>query len=328
MDLFDEKIDELLAKHLAGETSSEEESTLQQWLGEAPENRQYMSDLQWLWEQSPEGRPAPSRDVDTEAALSRVKRRMMTGGGGLTWHRGFWMRAAAVFLAVAAATYWWQTNRQSEPMQIAALQAPMTDTLTDGSVVTLQQNSGLTIASGFNRKERRLRLQGEAFFDVAPDTAKPFVVEVQELQVEVVGTAFTVDHASNPDKIVVTVSEGKVRVSLSDQSLLLTPGEQATCDIPAKTLQRTTPEQGMPVGQNRLFRFDATPLGQVVKELGERYKTTIVLKNKALEDCPLTTRYNNQPLERILALIAESFSLTLEKTQEGYTLDGASCEEE
>ncbi|MCB0534996.1 MAG: FecR domain-containing protein, partial [Saprospiraceae bacterium] len=241
-------------------------------------------------------------------------------------YRTFWLRAAAVFLVAIAAVYWWQTATAPEPIRIAAVETIRIDTLNDGSVVTLEQRSALTLHTKFNRRERRLHLEGEAYFEVAPDTTRPFVVEVQDLQVQVVGTAFTVDNLTDKNKVIVTVSEGKVKVSMHGQTLLLGPGDQATYDISNAQLQRTVQEQGTPVFKNRIFQFDATPLQVVVKQLSESYGVEISLNKAQLENCPLTARYNNLTLDRVLNLVAESFSFKIEKSGKGYLLVGEGCE--
>ncbi|TNE58012.1 MAG: DUF4974 domain-containing protein [Bacteroidetes bacterium] len=333
MDLFDEKIDELLAKHLAGECSPEEEQALRSWLEESPEHEQHLSELQWLWERSAAGLEAPPRPVDTEAALQRVKNRLQSGSGGagqgftLRWQRGFLMRAAAILVLAIAAVYWWQVSMQPQPVQILADATALTETLTDGSVVQLEQASGLTLATDFNRRERRMRLEGKANFAVAHDTTRPFVVEVLDLQVQVVGTVFTVDNKSNPEKVFVSVSEGKVRVSLGGTTLLLTAGERAVYTINTATLTRMAPEQGQPAEKNRIFRFDATPLHMVVEQISRVYGVDITIQNEALNNCPLTAQYNNLPLERLLDLVAETFSIELEKAGDVYVLRGEGCDE-
>ncbi|MCB9314557.1 MAG: FecR domain-containing protein [Lewinellaceae bacterium] len=328
MNNFDEKIDSLLAKHLAGECSPEEEQVLRQWLAESPENEQYLSDLIWLWERSASGLTPAPRAVDTDAALQKVKSNLRGTGKVVSMgrHRTFWLRAAAVFLVAIAAVYWWQTATTPDPIRIAAVEAILIDTLNDGSVVTLEQRSALTLHTKFNRRERRLHLEGEAYFEVAPDTTRPFVVEVQDLQVQVVGTAFTVDNLTDKNKVIVTVSEGKVKVSIKGQTLLLGPGDQVTYDISNAQLQRTVQEQGTPVFKNRIFQFDATPLQVVVKQLSESYGVEISLNKAQLENCPLTARYNNLTLDRVLNLVAESFSFKIEKSGKGYVLVGEGCE--
>lgn len=99
MALFDEKIDELLAKHLAGECSAEEEQAISRWLDESSEHQTYLEELRWLWEHSAEGLPASPRQVNTEEALQQVKSRLQRKGGnsGLHWQRNFFLRAVPCF---------------------------------------------------------------------------------------------------------------------------------------------------------------------------------------------------------------------------------------
>lgn len=329
MDIFDEKIDELLAKRLAGECSPEEEETLERWLAESPEHLRRQEELQWLWNGSSKALPPAPRPVDTEAALLQVKNRLKYGGSAqpMRWQRSFWMRAAAILLLAVAGVYWWHSGNAPRPVRIAAAGSVLTDTLTDGSVVTLERQSGLTLARQFNRRERRLRLEGEAFFDVAADTTRPFIVEVQELEVRVLGTEFTVDNTTDPEKVIVTVLEGKVLVASKAQSVLLQAGEQAVYQRKNGSLQHSAKAPEQSVFGNRALSYNATPLRKVVADVNTRYGAKVKLGNKALENCPLNGRYNNLPLERLLELIAESFTLTVKKEGDTYILDGAACGE-
>ncbi|MBV6438458.1 MAG: DUF4974 domain-containing protein [Haliscomenobacteraceae bacterium CHB4] len=330
MENFDEHIDERIARHLAGETTPEEDAVLQAWIAKSPENQRYFADLQAIWVKSPALRPAASHSVDTEVALKKVKARLNGGGAvrPLAVRMNFlWKAAAGVALALAAVYFLWLRQTPAPPTMIAASGSTLTDTLSDGSVVTLSRQSGLALAAKFNKRERRLRLHGEAYFEVNPDTARPFIVEVSEIEVRVVGTAFNVDNATDSSAVTVLVTEGKVRVSARGQSLLLLAGDGALYDKRTGTLSRMEAQQNPPA-MNRVFFFDATPLPDVIRQVEKAYGIKITLKNKALEKCVLTARYNNLPPERVLSLIAESFSLQLSKTENGeYVLEGEGCGE-
>lgn len=328
MENFDEHIDERIARHLAGETTPEEDAALQSWVEASPDNRRYFADLQAIWEKTPALRPDASRLVDTEAALQKVKTRLRSGSKirPMTGRIGFlWRAAAAIALVAVAAYFLWLRNTPTPATVIAATDSALTDTLTDGSIITLDRQSGIALEEGFNKRERRLRLNGAAYFEVKPDTVRPFVVEVEKLEVRVVGTAFKVDDAADSSSISVSVTEGKVRVSASGQSLLLLAGDAAFYDKKTGILSRATTQQNP--SQNRILRFDSTPLREVVRQVEKAYGLKITLKNRALEECLLTARYNNLPPERLMNLIAESFSLRLNKAgNEEYVLDGEGCE--
>lgn len=321
-------IDELLAKRLAGETTPQEEGLIESWLQESPDNSRYFDSLRRLWSQAPTARAATLRPVDTERALQKVKAQIPpVAPVARRFSMYQWMPAAAAVLAlVVAAVFFFRNPSETQEVQIAATANTLTDTLTDGSVVVLNRNSALRIAGNFNKKERRMRLEGEAYFEVAHDREKPFVIEVQQLEVKVVGTEFNVDNRSEPGRVKVSVTEGKVQLSAGAQSLLLVAGEQALYESATGNITRVaTPNPNVLAYKNRLFDYDATPLGQVVRELSDVYGVDISLKNKVLENCPLHGRYENLELDRVLDLIADAFSLTVEKKDGKVLLDGTGC---
>src|SRR6185295_8602769 len=68
----------------------------------------------------------------------------------------------------------------------------LVDTLSDGSVITLNKRSTITYPSKFKGNTRAIALKGEAFFNVAPDQKKPFIISVNDEQETVVGTSFNI----------------------------------------------------------------------------------------------------------------------------------------
>ena len=325
---FYKDIDVLLAKQLAGEANADELKVVESWLAESSENRAYFDGLKRLWQEAPQVRTGPEWEVDTEAALKKVKSDIQRGQfTQLQGKRSYrWMRAAAV-LALMLAALWFLQEPETIPVQeIASSSRIVTDTLNDGSVVVLNRNSGLRIAENFNRKERRMRLSGEAYFQVAHDSIRPFVVEAEQLEITVVGTEFNVENKVSEGKVTVSVTSGKVLLKSSAQSALLLANEQAIFDITSKKIERIQkPSPNVLAYKTRVFSFDNTNLGSVIEQLNEVYETNISLKNKDLANCPLTTNFNNLPLDQILEIIAESFSLSIERGQDTIALDGEPC---
>jgi len=330
-----EDIEILIAKVLAGEASPEETAELQAWRVSKTENQRYFEDLQRLWDLSAAARPSAARPINTEAALQRVKKQLETPVVQPLKARKvsmrFWMQAAAAVVLLAVAIFMLRPEKTAPEQEIASNNATiMVDTLSDGSVVTLNRNSGLTVASRFNQKERRIKLRGEAYFEVAHNREVPFFVEVQALEIKVVGTAFNVDNRSTPGKVMVTVSEGKVLVKHLEESVLLVAGDQAIYDAQTGKITKLLTQQNPNAlaYKNRIFKFEATPMSKVIEEIQNAYNVSIVLKNKNLAQCPLSGNYNNLSVERLFELIAETFNLQVTKQPNGQWLfDGAGCGE-
>ncbi|MDY4044133.1 MAG: FecR domain-containing protein [Marinifilaceae bacterium] len=99
-------------------------------------------------------------------------------------------------------------------------------TLADGTRVYMNAETRLTFPASFQGQERRVRLTGEAYFDVAKDAAHPFIIEMAGVDVKVLGTSFNLRAYDNEASIVTTLVEGKVAVTDSVETREIVPGEQ------------------------------------------------------------------------------------------------------
>jgi transmembrane sensor len=325
-------IDELLAKNLAGESSPEEDSVIRGWLQSAPDNEQYFGELQRLWRQIPGGRPTPARAVNTETALLRVKTALDAPAPARTspvkrfpMHYG-WAAAASLALLLAAVVVFHRPA--AAVVEVYAGAAVLTDTLTDGSEVSVQPHSSLSIAGDFNRRERRMKLRGEAYFKVSPDKNRPFVVEIQDLEVKVVGTAFNVNNFTDGKYVVVTVTEGSVLLTTRGQSLLLEKGQEAVCELATgKLTPSKKPDENVTAFQTRVFRFDTT-LKEVFRRISSAYGVQITVEKEELKRCKWKTDFNNDSLNFILDMVKQQFDVVDEKKADGsIVLKGGDCPE-
>ncbi|MBK7131283.1 MAG: FecR domain-containing protein [Bacteroidales bacterium] len=102
----------------------------------------------------------------------------------------------------------------------------MVISLPDGSKISLNRNSQLTYRENFGKKNRNVKLTGEAFFEIAPDASKPFIIDAGKADVRVVGTSFNVITNNTESEVEVYVKTGKVILSdkSGSQSIALEPG--------------------------------------------------------------------------------------------------------
>jgi transmembrane sensor len=324
-------IDELIAKHLTGEIAVEEQAWLEKWLAESADNQLYFNQMQRLWQKSELGKLTLPRPLDVEAALSRTKSKIQqppqsTSPAKRVSLNYRWMGIAAAITILLGAFWFFQQGAATQSTQLAATENTLRDTLSDGSRVALNQYSSLS--AEFSKNGRRVKMKGEAYFEVAPNPEKPFVIEVQQVLVTVVGTKFNIDNRSDPDWVIVSVEEGKVRVQSGTQTEFLIAGEQARIDQRNGKFERTQtkPSGNISAWANRQFVFDDVPLSEVVPMLEKNYQVKINLVNQDLANCRLQSRFNNEPIERIIVVIAETFSLEIQHRNGQYFLDGPSCD--
>lgn len=142
---------------------------------------------------------------------------------------------AATLLVLLGLTLFWKytTNKNAIPELAATIQSGeeprKTLVLADGSVLTMRNNSTISLSEGFGTKNRVLTLSGEAFFDVKPDPAHPFIVHTKDVSIEVLGTVFNV--SAYPENVYTETAlfRGKVSVTSKtdpDRTTILTPNQK------------------------------------------------------------------------------------------------------
>jgi transmembrane sensor len=99
--------------------------------------------------------------------------------------------------------------------------------LADGTKVWLNSASSITYPSSFNKHDRTVSLKGEAYFEVAKDTKKPFIVNSRGVSIKVTGTHFNVSAYDDDEDLKATLLEGGVEVEKGGKKIALLPGEQA-----------------------------------------------------------------------------------------------------
>ena len=149
--------------------------------------------------------------------------------------------------------------------------------LPDGSKVWLNNASSLRYPTSFSGKNREVTLSGEAYFEIAKDAAKPFVVRVNELAVNVLGTSFNVMAYGDDPAIKTTLLTGKVSLSAGSRQSLLAPGEQAAIskDGSWKIAKGVDVEESI-AWQRGYFHFTQENIGGVLRQLCRWYDVDAV----------------------------------------------------
>lgn len=174
--------------------------------------------------------------------------------------------------------------------------------LDDDSTVVLAPDSAVTVVYGAG--ERRVRLlAGEAFFEVTPDPARPFHVDLQDVRATVLGTSF--DVRRDGDGAVVAVAHGRVRVDDPTASPPVSETLEAGQAVRVAWSGGVVRRPAVPVGAWRDGRLIAQdePMGGVVDQLRRYYAGTIVLTGGTLSDLPVTGVYNlDDPVDALRAI--------------------------
>lgn len=175
--------------------------------------------------------------------------------------------------------------------------------LPDGSLVTLNKEAELIYPEKFNRKQRKLKLVGEAFFKVVSNPDSPFAVDVDnKALVQVLGTSFNISPDAYDESISVQVVEGKVAFSSTikkSKKMILVKDEQATLKAGSIFRTDTVSLNFLSWKTGRLF-FDHENIRDVFSQLEDHYEITIQMDKTVPSKLSFTSTLDNQDLESVL----------------------------
>jgi ferric-dicitrate binding protein FerR (iron transport regulator) len=183
-------------------------------------------------------------------------------------------------------------------------------TLGDGSVIFIAQHSQLSFPKEFEPGSRNVELKGEAFFDVAPNPGRPFIIETDEALIQVLGTAFNVK-TRNGDGFELFVDRGKVKVTLKNDpshSELVTAGEKVSTIQNSLVKSRHLANEASPWYKQRIHFKDET-LQNIIHVLNRNFNTTFVLADNEIGKHRLTVTFHNETAETMAELICVTLNL-------------------
>lgn len=150
------------------------------------------------------------------------------------WKRALQWAAILILPVVSALSVYYftqDTDNSRQPTVITARNGEKAEVvLPDGSKVWINSGSTLTYEKSFNRKKRPVYLEGEAYFEVAKNTKRPFIVKTQSMDVQAIGTAFNVRSYKSDQHVSAILLEGKVKVTASGKETTLNVNQRATFD--------------------------------------------------------------------------------------------------
>jgi transmembrane sensor len=209
--------------------------------------------------------------------------------------------AAAIVIAIASLLFPEQRKEPAQVTVVAAKGAHRSVVLPDHSIIHLNAGSQVTFPAKFTGKERRVQLTGEAFFEVAPDHTKPFIVQTGAINTTVLGTTFNVQAYAGDEAVAVTVTTGKVKVEANNRMVVLTPGLRTVYGKNKGSFTVGKADTTTVTGwrQNRLVFEDAS-LGELCKILGRHYNVEFKAADPAVLNSKYSATFNQLSLEESL----------------------------
>ena len=325
---------DLCIKRLSGEISDNENVELDKWINESPDNFEEYRKLEKIWISTEKSKDNLYTDLDIEwnKLESRISELENPSAQGSFLSRlsdiiftpklrpAFAIGTLAIitislFLLLKSSPDNNLTTILTANNQILELE------LSDGSLVTLNSGSKISYFENFEEEQRKVELEGEAFFSVNKD-GRPFIISTNNAVTTVLGTEFNVWARNKETRVL--VREGKV--SLADnneltEKVILTEGETS------KIIEDLPPTEPIKVDSkyllgwlDRTLVFNNTPLNEIVDELERYYDIEVNIESNEFSSLRLTGSFEKESIETVLDKMCLALNLSFAKQSDGYVL--------
>lgn len=326
----------LVRKYVSGTLSDEEAVRLAGWIKASKENSVLFRDEVRRIE---ENRPTTSDAVDFWNRVAKEKFAEKKPMTRKIWWKYAVAAAAAVAVVVSASMLILNVGRQNEPerkLTEVQIQAPekssvaseesviytasaderKTVILPDSTKVMLNCGAKLILADDFNETERCVDLDGEAFFEVARNPEKPFIVCCRDNEYIVRGTSFNISSYANDRFSIVTLHTGRLEARVHEDVIMLKPGDELRIDRSMNQISKLTVD----ISNSAKWRdsgqltFSSLPLKYVANQLSHKYNAKINVHG-SIEDIAYDGQLDKESLQDALRLISMTAPVELSVTE-------------
>lgn len=332
----------LLIRYLSGDCLDSEKSSVEAWIEKDPVNKQTLAEFKQIWQASAgtdaTGRPWHQIDADWQALNEKISRYSVSdtkNGSAASLHVTSskpapiyqLIRVAAIFLVAALIGIF--AYKQVSPVETSTDEPVLQEittamgqrvnlTLSDGTKVILNADSKMELPKVFEANKREVSLEGEAYFNVAKNPDKPFLIHTSGSTTRVLGTSFSISAYPEEYQIRVAVEEGRV----SFETNTVVAAKQATLNglevarYNFKTEQLLTDsidDLELYLGWTKGYlKFRKTAMRSVAKDMERRFGVDVVFEDPAIEAMLLTAHLKSRSIRNVLDVISMSLDLGYE----------------
>lgn len=311
---------DLITKSLVGEATVAEENQLQEWLATNPEDKKDFEESKRVIELTDQhyatGLENPSLNVDNEwqVFLETVESKKTKVVPLTTAQPNRWLKIAAGLLLIVASGFiinFFLTRNSLVEYQTADVKQEII--LPDQSKVTLNRNSSLSYRRDYGKKDRKVKLKGEAFFEVTHNEAQAFIINTTNAQIRVLGTSFNVHTSEKETEVVVATGMVKFTNKATNKGIILKAGNKGQIRAKADELILTeNHNMNYDSWKTGKIIFDENNLTDVLNTLKSVYGTSIEIESGVNQDCEVTVTFDQQSLDAVLNVLKSTLNLTYE----------------
>jgi transmembrane sensor len=319
---------DLLTRYFSGESTAEEKEIVVKWKEASPENNDLYTELEKVWLAMDQTSPEHNMDIDLEWENHIQEYNPFIQKPLKISFINTTLRIAASILVILAFSYggWRFISQKSVTTGLAETSQI---TLPDGTHITLNADSKLIYPKNYGKKNREVNLQGEAYFEVKKNPQMPFIIRLEGAEVKVLGTSFNVKAYKSYSNIEVTVTEGKVCVykkGLEQERVVITKGEQVIYHKQSQILQKQdNANRNFISWKTHTMIFENDSLSNIVRTLNSVYHKDFIIQNTQLNNCTVTTRFENKDLTSVLKILQSTLDISFEEKEGKIVIKGKGC---
>lgn len=320
------EIDDIITRILIKTNSYEDIIEFAQWLNEKEEHRAEFQKIESYWKANTKHKLNISAEDSFKKLQMKIEQSQMKrlGRRRILSYSGI---AASLIIVLSLALFMKKDSVQEVTEQYVCMTEGSTSAfyLGDSTKVILNKNSEISYTSYYGKKERRVKLIGEAYFEVKKNAASPFVVDMDGIAVRVLGTKFMVNNRKNSDIVKAVLLEGSVRFTSNEQNVLMKPNQKLQFNRSNKNLELTDVDSEQEVAwKDGLFKYRSLSFGLLMDRLEKDYDVNIVINNKQLfnPDLKFTGSFEqNVSFEKVLEVINRTIKMKWKKEKGIYYIN-------
>ncbi|SNT12477.1 FecR family protein [Ekhidna lutea] len=257
-------------------------------------------------------------EIDESKAWNALTQKINNPNRSFAWMK---IAAAVTILAILSVTVYLYEPTITE-VHVASADEKVSVTFPDGSVGILNTNSSFSYPEKFG-DSRNVTFEGEAYFDIVK-SEKPFVIDVNGVDVKVLGTAFNL--VTSKDEVKLYVDRGLVAFEKEGQQTQVSAGKEAIFNRSNGTVElKEMASLNIMAWRNGVFNFDDTPLNEALDELSEYYDVDFELSDDKLLSCRISATFKNQSLKEVLETIGTVLNIKTTIKNDIVKISGQGC---
>ena len=305
---------EILTDYLNEKCNEKTKEKVEKWIEENPRNRRYFEELQFYWESK--ASVANQISFDAEEGFRKLKEKK-AAGKQLFLKKAIRYAAIITLLLATSLTFLIIDPFTNQIVVENQDQMEQLLELPDGTTILLAQGGSVEYPKEFSNLERLVHLSGEAFFEVAKDKSKPFIITTKHTKTSVIGTSFRI--TEDESKTSIQVESGIVEFMATDDpanKVKLVKGEIAKFVDKQQVVLKGSNEANNDQLKIKYLKYQNEKLAVIIKDLNEIFHQDLRIEGNQTPLLSITAIFEDQDLESILESISFTLNLEVEKNKD------------